>query len=101
MSINGLIEKNRQTGTTTALAELILEKGGYLIVGSIIQVNLVLKSWPKLKGKVFSLKQIKDGAYNGLPPEKVFFDTTAVLDYLSGKNRLIKALQETLDELEQ
>jgi hypothetical protein len=99
LGIIDFINKNRQTGTTTALVRTIDSYGGYLIVGSEYEAGRIVEQYPYLKDKVFSVRQIKGEACRGLPSGRLFFDTTAISEIMNHQEELVKITREALDEL--
>lgn len=82
------IEQNRQTGSTTALINLISKEGGYLIVGKQQTADLLIRQHPLLKKQIFSLINLRPG----MTKMKVFFDTDAVA-YISNKSFQLPAIK--------
>ncbi len=99
LGIIDFINKNRQTGTTTALVRTIDSYGGYLIVGSEYEAGRIVEQYPYLKDKVFSVRQIKGKACRGLPSKRIFFDTTAIYEIMNHQEELVKITKEALEEL--
>lgn len=81
MSIRDFIESNRQTGSTTWIAEATIASDGYMIVGTILIKEQVLREHPRLrKDQVFAISEINSGRTLGLSGNKtIFIDTTVAL----------------------
>lgn len=79
MSFRAFIEQNRRAGTTTQLAHAAIAADGYLIVEQMSNVHCILRAFPELEGRVFTVGQIKRGRY---PAEKrpLFFDLPVTLE---------------------
>ncbi len=99
MGIIDFINRNRQTGTTTALVRCMDTYVGYLIVGSEYEVDRIKDKYSHLKDNVFSIRKVIEGGCRGLTSGRVFFDTTAVSEILSRQEELVRITKEALEEL--
>jgi hypothetical protein len=100
VGIIDFINRNRQTGTTTALVRCMDTYVGYLIVGSEYEVDRIKDKYSHLKDNVFSIRKVIEGGCRGLSSGKVFFDTTAVSEILLRQEELVRITKEALEELE-
>lgn len=76
--IKRFIERNRQTGTTSALVDLISRVGGYLVVGTQRTKTEIVKNNPQVKNQIITRTEINGLSKIGDGKDKVFFDTDIV-----------------------
>lgn len=76
--IKRFIERNRQTGTTTALVDLITRVGGYLVVAKQATKMQILKTNPQLADQIITAYEAGSNLPIGKEKNKVFFDTDIV-----------------------
>lgn len=92
------IEANRQTGSTQALIENIIDGGGYLVVANQAARHIILTRHPQLQDQILTIEEIQVGKARGISNSRVFFDTPVLMSYSLVENSPL--VQENIDKFE-
>jgi len=88
------IDRNRQTGSTSALIKAAIETNGYLVVGNLASKQAILRNHRELnKNNVFTCSEIERSNYRGRLPGAVFFDATAIIEMQSRAEMTVEKKQ--------
>lgn len=86
-NVGRFIDDNRQTGSTTSLAKLAAEQGGYLVVHSLRMRDHVMKMEPRLwPEQVLVFSSIMAGDLPVAGGRQVFVDAACLCDTTGGRH---------------